>query len=97
MYKVYVKGFVGNLGTKVLIENKYEELSKHFSEEYIKVLIKSICETLEDGDNPSLSILDGIADVEKVMKGGILSALWKICERNKWGLVFNLILTHIDY
>ncbi len=90
MYKVYVKGFVGNLGTKVLIENKYEELSKHFSEEYIKVLIKLICETLEDGDNPSLSILDGIADVEKVMKGGILSALWKICERNKWGLVFNL-------
>ena len=90
MIKLFVKGFVGNLGTKVLIENKYDELSKHFSEEYIKVLIKSICGTIEDGDNPSLSMLDGIIDIEKVAKGGVLSALWKICERNKWGLEFSL-------
>ena len=90
MIKVYVKGFAGNLGTKVLIENKYDELSKHFSEEYLKGLIKSICDTLEDGDNPSLSMLDGIIDLEKVSKGGVLSALWKICERNKWGLAYSM-------
>lgn len=90
MIKVYVKGFAGNLGTKVLIENKYDELSKHFSEEYLKVFLKSLNETLEDGGNPSLSMLDRIIDVEKVSKGGVLSALWKICERNKWGLEYSL-------
>ncbi len=90
MIKVYVKGFVGNLGTKVLIENKYYELSKHFNNEYLKMLIKSINETLEDGENPSLYLLDKIIDIEQVSKGGILSSLWKICDRNKWGLTFSL-------
>ena len=90
MIKVYVKGFVGNLGTKVLIENKYNELSKHFNNEYLKMLIKSINETLEDGENPSLYLLDKIIDIEQVSKGGILSSLWKICDRNKWGLTFSL-------
>lgn len=90
MIKVYVKGFVGNFGTKVLIENKYNELSKHFNNEYLKMLIKSINETLEDGENPSLYLLDKIIDIEQVSKGGILSSLWKICDRNKWGLTFSL-------
>lgn len=90
MIKVYVKGFVGNLGTKVLIENKYNELSKHFNNEYLRMLIKSINETLEDGENPSLYLLDKIIDIEQVSKGGILSSLWKICDRNKWGLTFSL-------
>lgn len=90
MYNVYVKGFVGNLGTKVLIENKFDDLSKHYSEKYLQLLNNLLSDTMKDGDNPSLTILDGIVDKEKVSKGGILSALWKICERNKWGLSFSL-------
>lgn len=90
MYNVYVKGFVGNLGTKVLIENKFDDLSKHYSEKYLQLLNNLLSDIMKDGDNPSLTILDGIVDKEKVSKGGILSALWKICERNKWGLSFSL-------
>lgn len=90
MIKVYVKGFVGNLGTKVLIENKYDALSKYFSEEYLQAVYKTLSDIMKDGDNPSLSMFGGNTYIEEVSKGGILSALWKICDRNKWGLAYSL-------
>lgn len=93
MNRVYVKGYVGNLGTKILIEEKYNELSKHFNIEflnYVKDNIYDFCE-IEDGVNPSSTICDkNVIDIEEVGKGGVLSALWKICDRNKWGLKYSL-------
>lgn len=91
MNKIYVKGYVGNLGTKILIEKKTDELAKHFSKEYLHLLNKNIDDTLKDGETPSLSMLENIViDREKITKGGVLTALWKICERNKWGLRYSL-------
>ena len=91
MNKIYVKGYVGNLGTKILIEKKSDELAKHFSKEYLHLLNKNIDDTLKGGEIPSLSMLENIIiDREKITKGGVLTALWKICERNKWGLTYNL-------
>ena len=91
MNKIYVKGYVGNLGTKILIEKKVDELAKHFSKEYLHLLNKNIDDTLKDGEIPSLSMLENIIiDREKITKGGVLTALWKICERNKWGLTYSL-------
>ena len=120
MIKLYVSGYVGNLGTKVLIEEKQEELIKQFNLEFITHLNKQIDESLsKDGFNPSLimSYCDPIVrasftspyskgepnqkcrgeacepeveDFEQIGKGGILAALWKLCDRNKWGLKYSL-------
>lgn len=91
MYSVYVRGFVANLGTRVLIEKKIDELSRHFSEEYLHLLSQDLDKTIEDGVIPSLSILDkNIIETEEIAKGGVLTALWKICDRNKWGLKYSL-------
>ena len=93
MKTVYVKGYVGNLGTKVLIEQKIDELVKYFNKEFICEQLEKLNKEVlvEDGITPSLSILEGKAiDSEEISKGGILSALWKICDRNKWGLKFDL-------
>ena len=90
MLKVYVKGFVGNLGTIVLIVKKYDELVKKFNDEFLKYVLDNINYS-KDGSSPSLSLLDKIAiDKEEINKGGFLSALWKICDRNKWGLKYSL-------
>lgn len=90
MYNVYVRGFVGNFGTKVLIEEKKNELLKYFSNKYIEK-VKS---DLRDGLSPSLfidkEISDNLFDKEKIGKGGFLAALWKICDRNKVGLKYDL-------
>lgn len=92
MKTVYVKGYVGNLGTKVLIEQKIDELVKYFNNEFIyeqlKRLKKEVSE--EDGMDPSLFIEGKILDTEEISRGGVLTALWKICDRNKWGLKYNL-------
>ena len=90
MYKVYVKGFVGNFGTKVLIEKKNSELKNYFNEEFLVNTLKQI----EDGGNPSLFFKGDkevrCIDSEPVGKGGVLAALWKVCDRNKFGLKFRL-------
>ena len=102
MIKLYVSGFVGNLGTKVLIEEKQEELVRQFNQEFITHIEKQIEESLsKDGFNPSLimSYRRGehcepdelcVVDFEPIAKGGILAALWKLCDRNKWGLKYSL-------
>lgn len=100
MALVYIKGFVGNLGTKILIENKYDELSKYFNAEFLKKILNDI----NGGVNPPLfmsgsSVSDSdietdaaniIVDRENITRGGLLTALWKICDRNKCGLRYTL-------
>lgn len=115
MIKLYVSGYVGNLGTKVLIDEKQDELVKQFNHEFITHIKNQIEETLsKDGFNPSLimssrsgefqhsrgrhSVVPSmcehegceIVDFEPIAKGGILTALWKLCDRNKWGLEYSL-------
>ena len=90
---VYINGFVGNLGTRVLLENKYDELSKYFNAQFLK---KVLCD-LNGGVNPPLFMGDDkkdttkkIIDKERIARGGLLAALWKICDRNKCGLRYTL-------
>ena len=89
MHKIYVKGYVGDFGTKVLIEKKYDELLKHFSKFYLDDLINNLNSSIKGGEIPSLNLLN-ISDKENIDKGGVLTALWKLCDRNKWGLRFSL-------
>ncbi len=106
MIKLYVFGYVGNLGTKVLIDEKQEELVRHFNQEFITRIKNQIEESLsKDGFNPSLIMSSRrgevnecrgehceptVIDYEQIGKGGILTALWKLCDRNKWGLKYSL-------
>ena len=94
MIKLYVSGFVGNLGTKVLIDKKQDDLVRQFNQEFIAHLKNQIEESLsKDGFNPSLimsSCEPHIVDCEIIGKGGVLASLWKLCERNKWGLRYSL-------
>lgn len=93
---VFIKGFVGNLGTKVLIENKYDELSKYFNVQFLEKVLNDI----SGGVNPPLFMGDSdknyedvgvkIIDREAVVRGGLYTALWKICDRNKCGLRYTL-------
>lgn len=93
MKSIYVNGYVANLGTKVLIEEKYDLLLKYFSKEFLDSSLNKINKVILDkgGQNPSLSIYeDKIIDKEDISKGGVLSSLWKICERNNFGLKYSL-------
>ena len=120
MIKLYVSGFVGKLGTRVLIEEKQEELIKQFNHEFITHIKNQIDESLsKDGFNPSLIMSycepivgasftspyskgepnqkcrgeacePEVIDYEQIGKGGILASLWKLCDRNKWGLKYSL-------
>ncbi len=93
MQGVYVDGYVGNLGTKVLIEKKYDELVNYFSVEFLYFQKRKLEDSIliKGGIVPSLSFFDNkLIDKEEISKGGFLSALWKICDRNKWGLKYNL-------
>ena len=90
MIKLYVIGSVGNLGTKVLIDEKYDELVKQFNQEFVAHTKNEIEKSLsEDGFNPSL-IMPEKVDWEAIGKGGVLASLWKLCDRNKWGLRYSL-------
>lgn len=124
MIKLFVTGYIGNLGTKVLIEEKQDELVEKFSKEFITHINNQIEESLsKDGFNPSLIMPDRrgefhessvgadiirpqcrgevnecrgehceptVIDYEQIGKGGILTSLWKLCDRNKWGLRYSL-------
>lgn len=94
MSKVYINGFVGNLGTKIIIENKYEELSRYFNVLFLKKVLKDI----DGGLNPPLFMAEDCPAVEDkiyVSKGGLLTSLWEICERNKVGLKYSLMTVPI--
>ena len=97
MIGLYINGLAGNKGTKVLIKNKYLELSKYFNNEFLdKVLVD-----LNGGASPPLffekkivnydTFKRSLVDKENIKKGGLLSALWKLCDRNKIGIVYSLM------
>lgn len=87
-FSVYVTNFVGNLGTKILIEEKSELLLNKFSKFYLNKVHKDVDESLMiRGDNMSPLF---IYDSEDIKKGGILTSLWIICDRNKLGLKYSL-------
>ena len=91
-YYVFVRGIVGNLGTKLLIENKFESLSEYFNQEYLyKILMNygGLIPPLFMNDNDE-NDLEEVFDYENISKGGFLAALWKICERNDVGLKYDL-------
>lgn len=102
MISLYVLGFVGNFASKILINEKRDELINYFNVEFISHVESQLDESLnEDGFNPSLimSNCNGehcepailkVVDTEPIGKGGALTALWKICDRNKWGLKYSL-------
>lgn len=92
MYKVYIKGYVGNLGTKVLIEERHDELLNYFDASYLDKVLSDI----NGGAHPPLFIGDEnaaieVIDREAIGKGGVLASLWKICDRNKCGIRYNLL------
>lgn len=94
MSSVFVKGAVGNLGTKVLIENRYDELAHYYNDGFLKKVMGDI----ESGLDPLLfmkkkvALLDdkSIVDSIDISKGGFLAALWKICEKNKCGIRYSI-------
>lgn len=89
--RVIVEGYVGNFGTKVLIEKKRNELLKYFSDVYLSKIISDVEYTMKkDNLGGEISRPYFIADSEIISKGGVLASLWKICERNKVGLEYNL-------
>lgn len=83
--------FVGNIGTKALIEQKRETLESHFDSGYLM----SILEKLKDGNKPSLFI-NNYFDKEEITKGGFLTALWKILDRNSLGVRYDLSKVPIE-
>lgn len=97
MKLIFIKGIIGNYGTKVLIEDKYKELSKYFNKEFLQKVIND----LNGGANPPLFIEckkinfdifeKSVIDKEKIKKGGLLAALWKICSRNNFGVEYSLV------
>ena len=92
MIRLYSVGYVGNLGTSVLIEKKQADLIKYFNYEFIAQVQSELDTSLSKGGlSPSLIMPDNnVVDAEEIGKGGILTALWKICDRNKWGLRYSL-------
>lgn len=89
MYNVYLSGFVGNLGTKYILEKNRVELLKHFSVSYIDKVLKDLKKSIDIGGLYPLLDCPKI-DIEPVIKGGFLAALWKVCDRNNFGLKYSL-------
>ena len=85
---IFQIGKIGNLGTKYIIEEKFIELQKYFSKEFLNLSIKKIDESLQNNLNKNLQdiILKKENDIiyyKKISKGGFLSALYSICEEFK--------------
>lgn len=87
-FSVYVSNYVGNLGTKFLIEGKKNELLKRFPKNYLDKVLSDIDESLEDKGDVMSSFF--IYDRIDIKKGGVLTALWDICDKHKLGLKYSL-------
>lgn len=83
---VYIFGSVGNYGTKILIVNERKKLLTRFSNFYLDKVLYD----LEDGLNARPIFYDNAIDTEIVEEGGLLKSLWKICDRNNFGLRYDL-------
>lgn len=81
---VYITSYVGNLGTKILIDRKKDLLKEHFSESFLDKIY------VECGGGQMPPFKFEYIDSEDINKGGVLASLWRICDRNKLGLRYNL-------
>lgn len=93
--KILINKYIGNLGAKILIENLKKELLNRFSENYIDNVYDAINKNIKENET-SKKLLNKlksdkiIEDYEEVGYGGFLSSLWKISDRNKVGIEYNL-------
>ena len=82
---IFQIGKIGNLGTKHIIEEKYDELQKIFSKDFLNISIKKIDESLDSNhikniQNKIFIKENDIIYYKKISKGGFLSTLYSICE-----------------
>ena len=93
--KILINKYIGNLGTKILIENCKDKLSNRFSDTYIENILSVLNENIEKNEIYK-SLIEKcknekkIVDFEEVEYGGFLSSLWKISDRNKVGIRYSL-------
>ena len=85
---IFQVGKIGNLGTKIIIEEKFDELQKNFSEDFLKYSLNKIDNSLKCDFYKNLSDSffiknNNILYYKKISKGGFLSALYSICEDYK--------------
>lgn len=87
-YQVYIDNYIGNLGTKILIEEKRSLLEKRFSPSYLDKVLSDINISIKnEGDDMSSFFIYDSIDIDK---GGVLTALWRLCDKNKLGLKYSL-------
>lgn len=93
-FYLYSIGETGNLGTFLLSKNKHEELSKYFPKDYLT----SICNHFNKKKNINYKLLDNeyISKYVIATKGGVLAALWDLCEEMKLGLEYSIKLFPIS-
>lgn len=89
---ICVSGLAGNIGTKIIIEEKYNELVLHYSHIYINRIIKETDTSLKQKFE-----INDVIDIQEVNRGGVLSAIWNICERNNIGIDFYIKKIPINY
>ena len=79
---IFQIGKIGNLGTKIIIEEKFNELKNSFSVEFLKYSLKKIDDSLNNNyiDNIIDNKENNILYYKKISKGGFLSTLYSICE-----------------
>ena len=83
--KIFQIGKIGNIGTKIIIEERYNELQKYFSNVFLDYSIEKINKTIDTNykellnDNNYLKKNEIIA-YSHIGKGGFLAALYKFCE-----------------
>lgn len=98
---IIVIGFIGISGTKVLLEEKKENLLSRFSLNFLQEKIKEIkkIETAVNNfdlvkfikNNLLYNDIDNEPCIYEIKKGGFLSALWKSAESVKSGLIYELL------
>ena len=85
---IFQIGKIGNLGTKIIIEEKFNELQKYFSIDFLKYSLSKIENSLQNDFKNKLLDDKFIKDnniiyYKKISKGGFLSSLYSICEEFK--------------
>lgn len=83
--KLFQIGKIGNIGTKIIIEEKYKELQNYFSDTFINYSIEKINKTIDDdyknlfNDNNFIKQNEIVSYIQ-IGKGGFLAALYRLCE-----------------
>lgn len=86
--KIFTIGKIGNIGTKIIIKEKYDELQNSFSDIFLYESIKKIDSSLSVNykklfNDKKFIKENKIINYIKISKGGFLASLYKICEETK--------------